>query len=93
MSKQNVLDFFTQVENDSTLKQKVQAAANKEDLLKIAQQSGYSFSAEDIKAIAETTESEELKEEELEAIAGGGVKQIAREVVKTAKDVWNAFWG
>ena len=39
MSKQNVLDFFTQVENDSTLKQKVQAAANKEDLLKIAQES------------------------------------------------------
>jgi hypothetical protein len=39
------------------------------------------------------TESEELSEEELEAVAGGGIKDIWREVKNTAKDTWKSFWG
>jgi predicted ribosomally synthesized peptide with nif11-like leader len=91
MSNQNVLDFFTQVENDSTLKQKVQAASQKDDVLKLAQESGYSFTAEDFKAFVEKSQSNELNEEELEAIAGGGFGAIWREVKNTARDVWNAL--
>jgi hypothetical protein len=39
------------------------------------------------------TKSEELSEEDLEAVAGGGVTDIWREVKNTAKDTWNSFWG
>lgn len=93
MSNQNVLDFFTQVEKDSALKQKVQTVSKKEDLLKLAQESGYSFTANDIEALSEETKSDELNEEELETIAGGGLKQIWREVKQTAVDVWGALIG
>jgi predicted ribosomally synthesized peptide with nif11-like leader len=93
MSTQNVLDFFTQVETNSTLKQKVQAVSKKDDLLKLAQESGYTFTAEDIKAFVEKSESDELNEEELEAVAGGGLRQIWGEIKKTASDVWHALIG
>ena len=93
MSQQNALDFFTQVEQNPTLKEKVQTAASKEELFSIAREAGYSFTADDLKAISKESESEELNEQELEAVAGGGVRQIAREVKKTAKDTWRAFWG
>ncbi|MCC5645538.1 Nif11-like leader peptide family natural product precursor [Nostoc sp. CHAB 5824] len=93
MSNQSVYSFFSQFEQDSTLKQQVQTATNKEDLLRIAQESGYNFTAEDIKAFVEKNESDELDEEELEAVAGGGLKQIWREVKNTAHDVWDALIG
>lgn len=73
MSQQNVVDFFTQAENDSTLKQRIQAVANKEDLLKLAQESGYSFTEDELKAVAKEAESDELNEEQLEAVAGGTI--------------------
>ena len=91
MSQENALAFFTQVEQNPTLKEKVQTAANKEELFKIAQEAGYSFTADDLKAISEKDESDELDEKELEAVAGGGLRQIAHEVVNTAKDVWRAL--
>ncbi|MEH1910897.1 MAG: Nif11-like leader peptide family natural product precursor [Nostoc sp.] len=93
MSNQSVYSFFSQVEQDSTLKQQVKATTNKDDLLRIAQESGYNFTAEDIKAFVEKNESDELDEEELEAVAGGGIKQIWREVKNTASDVWDAIVG
>lgn len=93
MSQQNALAFFTHVEQNPSLKQKVQTAANQEELFSIAQEVGYSFTADDLKAISKESESGELNEQELETVAGGGVKDIGREVVDTAKDVWNAFWG
>jgi predicted ribosomally synthesized peptide with nif11-like leader len=93
MTQQSALAFFTHVEQNPTLKQQVKAAASKEEIFNLAQEAGYSFSADDLKAISKESESEELNEQELETVAGGGVKQIAHEVVDTAKDVWNAFWG
>jgi predicted ribosomally synthesized peptide with nif11-like leader len=93
MSEQNALAFFTHVEQNPTLKQQVKAAGSKEELFNIAQEAGYSFSADDLKAISQESESEELNERELEVVTGGGVKQIAEEVVDTAKDVWHSFWG
>jgi predicted ribosomally synthesized peptide with nif11-like leader len=93
MSQQNALEFFTYVEQNPTLKQQVKAAGSKEELFNIAQEAGYSFSADDLKAIAKESDSEELNEQELETVAGGGVKQIWNEVKDTANDVWDAFWG
>ena len=93
MSNQSVYSFFSQVEQDSTLKQQVQAATDEDDLLRIAQESGYNFTAEDVKNFVEKNESDELNEEELEAVAGGGLKQIWREVKNTASDVWDAIVG
>jgi predicted ribosomally synthesized peptide with nif11-like leader len=93
MSEQNALAFFTHVEQNPTLKQQVKTAGSKEELFNIAQEAGYSFSADDLKAISQESESEELNEQELEAVAGGGVKQIWDEVKDTAKDVWHEFWG
>jgi predicted ribosomally synthesized peptide with nif11-like leader len=93
MTQQSALAFFTQVEQNPTLKQQVKAAANKEELFNLAQEAGYSFSADDLKAISQESESEELNEQELETVAGGGLKQIAHEVVDTAKDVWHSIWG
>ena len=93
MSSKSMYSFFTQVKQDSTLKEKVQAATNKDDLLRIAQESSYNITAEDIKVFVEKNESDQLDDEELEAVAGGGIKQIWREVKNTAEDVWNAFIG
>ncbi|MCU0537090.1 MAG: Nif11-like leader peptide family natural product precursor [Hydrococcus sp. Prado102] len=93
MSRQNVILFFILVEQSPSLKQKVKTAANKEELLNIAREAGYSFSADDLKAVAKESESDELSEQEIETIAGGSVKQIAHEVVETAKDIWQIFWG
>lgn len=90
MTKQSALAFFTYVEQNPTLKQKVKAVVGKEEIFNLAQEAGYSFSADDLKAISQESELNEL---ELEAVAGGGVKQIAHEVAQTAKDVWHAFWG
>ncbi|WP_319423530.1 Nif11-like leader peptide family RiPP precursor [Pleurocapsa sp. FMAR1] len=92
MSQQNALAFFTHVEQNPTLKQKVQTAPSKEELFNIAQEAGYSFSADDLKAISQESESEELNEQELEAVAGGTVKDIASAIVDTAKDVFDALW-
>jgi predicted ribosomally synthesized peptide with nif11-like leader len=92
MTQQSALAFFTHVEQNPTLKQQVQAAASKEELFNLAQKSGYSFSADDLQAISKESKSGELNEQELETVAGGGVGDIGREIVNTAKDVWNAFW-
>ncbi|MBW4428471.1 MAG: Nif11-like leader peptide family natural product precursor [Nostoc desertorum CM1-VF14] len=93
MSNKNVLDFFNQVEKDSELKQKVQAVSNKDDLVKLAQESGYSFTANDMKVFVEGTESDELNEEELEVVTGGGIREIWGEVKETARDVLRALIG
>jgi predicted ribosomally synthesized peptide with nif11-like leader len=93
MTQQSAIAFFTHVEQNPTLKQKVQAAASKQELFKIAQEAGYSFSADDLKAISKESESGELNEQELETVTGGTVPEIWNEVVDTAKDVWHSLWG
>jgi predicted ribosomally synthesized peptide with nif11-like leader len=90
MTQQSALAFFTHVEENPTLKQKVKAATSREEIFNLAQEAGYSLSADDIKAISQESELSEL---ELEAVAGGTVKDVWREVKKTASDVWHAFWG
>ncbi len=47
---------------------------------------------QDEKAIAQEIESQELTEDELTDIAGGGLRAIFRETVKTGRDVLNALW-
>lgn len=83
MSQQTALEFFSQVEQNPILKQKIQTVASQEELFKIAREAGYIFTANDMKAISESFESGELNEEELETVTGGGIKQIAHEVVDT----------
>lgn len=87
MSEENAIKFLSQIEEDSTLQQRVQTLDNQEELLKVAQESGYSFTTEEMKAVTEKVNSDELNEQELEAVAGGGLGTWFRKVKKATSDL------
>ena len=81
MSVENVKKFFEKVEGDKELKaklaalgekRKAQEAAAVAELVKLAAAAGYAFTAADL-AQARKQAASELSEEELKAVAGGGV--------------------
>jgi len=87
MSEENAIKFLNQIEEDSTLRQRVQTLGNQEGLLKVAQESGYSFTAEEMKAVTEKINSDELNEQELEAVAGGGIRSWLRNVRRATREL------
>ena len=72
MSTESVREFFLAVSADSGLKQKLTAATDSVNFVQIAQESGYSFSLEDLQTYIAQHNNGELSEDELEAVAGGG---------------------
>ena len=71
MSTERVSQFFLAVSSDSALKEKLAAATDSVNFVKIAEESGYSFTLEDLQAHLAQHNNGELSEEELEAVAGG----------------------
>ena len=66
MSEEQLKAFLEQVEADTTLQEKLKAAATPQEAVVIAKEAGFSITTE-----ALTKAKSELSEEELENVAGG----------------------
>ena len=66
MSEEQLKAFLEKVQSDTSLQEKLKAAADSDAVLAIAKEEGFSISIDDIKA-----QQSELSDEELEGVAGG----------------------
>ncbi|KGG25279.1 MULTISPECIES: Nif11-like leader peptide family natural product precursor [unclassified Prochlorococcus] len=66
MSEEQLKAFLEKVKADTSLQEKLKAAADVDAVLAIAKEAGFSISADDLK-----NAQQELSEEELEGAAGG----------------------
>ena len=67
MSKEQLKAFLEKVKADTSLQEKLKAAADVDAALAIAKEAGFSISADDLK-----NAPSELSDEEMEGVAGGG---------------------
>ena len=68
MSEEQLKAFLEKVKGDTSLQEKLKAAADNDALVEIAKESGFSISADDLKKA-----QSEVSDEELERAAGGGL--------------------
>ncbi len=80
MSEQAVIDFLQATQEDAALLARSNEASDLAAVVSIAQEAGYSFTEEDIEASAITMQKAmkqksdgELSDDDLEAVAGGGM--------------------
>ena len=67
MPEEQLKAFLEKVKADTSLQEKLKAAADSDAVLAIAKEAGFSISADDLK-----NAQSELSDEELEGMAGGG---------------------
>ena len=67
MSEEQLKAFLEKVKGDTSLQEKLKAAASPEAALQIAKAAGFAITTEDIQSAPE-----ELSDEDLEGAAGGG---------------------
>ena len=67
MSEEQLKSFLEKVKADTSLQEKLKAAADSDAVLAIAKEAGFMISADDLK-----NAQSEISEEELEGVAGGG---------------------
>ena len=68
MSEEQLKAFLEKVKSDTSLQEKLKAAADANTVAAIAKEAGFSISADDLKNAQSTIE---LSDEELEGVAGG----------------------
>ena len=66
MSEEQLKAFLEKVKGDSSLQEKLKAAADSDAVLATAKEAGFSISADDLK-----NAKSEISDEELEGLAGG----------------------
>ena len=69
MSEEQLNAFLKKVKGDTSLQDKLKAAASPEAAIEIAKEAGFAITAEDIQSMQSSTV--ELSDEELEGAAGG----------------------
>ena len=69
MSEEQLKSFLEKVKADTSLQEKLKAAADADAALAIAKEAGFAITAEDIQSMQSSTD---LSDEELEGVAGGG---------------------
>ena len=69
MSEEQLKSFLEKVKADTSLQEKLKAAADADAALAIAKEAGFAITAEDIQSMQSATV--ELSDEELEGAAGG----------------------
>ena len=69
MSEEQLKAFLEKVKADTSLQEKLKAAASNEAAIEIAKEAGFSINAEDMQSMQSATV--ELPDEELEGAAGG----------------------
>ncbi len=67
MSEEQLKAFLEKLKDDSSLQEKLKAAADSDAVLAIAKEAGFSISADEFTK----AQSTELSDEELEGVAGG----------------------
>ena len=67
MSEAQLRAFLEKVQSDTSLQEKLKAAADSNTVLAIAKEAGFMISADDLKNVQQS----ELSAEELETVAGG----------------------
>ena len=68
MSEEQLKAFLEKVKADTSLQEKLKAAASPEAAIEIAKEAGFSITSEDIQELSEPVE---LSDEDLEGAAGG----------------------
>ena len=68
MSEEQLKAFIEKVQGDTSLQEKLKAAADSDAVLAIAKDAGFSISADDLK-----NAQSEISDEELEGVAGGTI--------------------
>jgi predicted ribosomally synthesized peptide with nif11-like leader len=81
MSEEQLKAFLEKVKDDTSLQEKLKAAADTNAVTAIAKEAGFMISVDDLKNAQPT----ELSEDELEGVAGGFINWIAM----TTDDVHN----
>ena len=66
MSEEQLKAFLEKVKDDTSLQEKLKAAADSDAVLAIAKDAGFSISVDELKQLSE------ISEKELEEVAGGG---------------------
>ena len=66
MSEEQLKSFLEKVKTDTSLQQRLKAAADADAVVSIAKEAGFSISADDLKKA-----QSEISEEELEGVSGG----------------------
>ena len=69
MSEEQLKAFLEKVQGDTSLQDKLKAAASPEAAIEIANDAGFSITAEDVQSMQSATV--EVSDEELEGAAGG----------------------
>ena len=81
MSEEQLKAFLDKVKVDTSLQQKLKAAADSDAVLAIAKEAGFSISADDLKMA-----QSELSEEELKGVAGGNCQKMTGNYPKNICD-------
>jgi predicted ribosomally synthesized peptide with nif11-like leader len=93
MSIQSATEFMNHVEANTSLQEKLEPINSPEELIRLARQEGYEFTTEEIKSVTSSAQPEELSEEQLDAVAGGGlIREVAGSTWRASKKVWKALW-
>jgi predicted ribosomally synthesized peptide with nif11-like leader len=71
MSTESVRQFLLAISTDSALQEKLTAVTDSVNFVQMVQESGYSFTLEDLQAHLAQHNGDELSEDELEAVTGG----------------------
>jgi predicted ribosomally synthesized peptide with nif11-like leader len=74
MSQESVTEFFLAVSSDEALQEKLEATTDPENFVNIAQESGYSFTTEDLMAVISSQNEGDLSDEALDTVVGGKVE-------------------
>ena len=73
MSVENAKAFLERLNSDENFRNQMASADNNEARLQIAKEAGLELSTEELSSIIDQLTSEELSEEELDTVAGGGI--------------------
>ena len=76
MSEEQLKAFLEKVQGDTSLQEKLKAAADADAVAAIAKEAGFNVSADDL-----TKAQSELSDKELEGVAGGNFWRLAGESV------------
>lgn len=100
MNKQNLQNFYTLIQNSQELQAQLGAADSSENFaetaVRIGEENGYSFTAEDVNAFISQQRSganAELSEADLEAVAGGKGRTCPADTRVTFCVVLSQCWG
>ena len=71
MSEKQLKAFLEKVQGDTSLQDKLKAAASPDAAVEIAKDAGFAITTEDIQSMQSQSQSGEVSDDELEAAAGG----------------------